>query len=198
MKGLKNISVWHKHLGKHSVIAEMLNLKTHIDQNSGFCFGVVFAIEIAEEILKEEGHLYCLGDIVHNDEEVKRLEQLGLEIISHSELEKIKGGKVLIRAHGEPPETRLVLMVAQRLGAAHLLGGVVFSSVVWRAGIAVGRARGIRRRGRRRSRHGCVRWIALADRVACQSEPFARIRQPIATAHTGTGYRGRSSLRNYS
>ena len=105
MKGLKNISVWHKHLGKHSVIAEMLNLKTHIDQNSGFCFGVVFAIEIAEEILKEEGHLYCLGDIVHNDEEVKRLEQLGLEIISHSELEKIKGGKVLIRAHGEPPET---------------------------------------------------------------------------------------------
>ena len=105
MNILKNISIWCKHLDEHSVTAEMLNLKTYIDQNSGFCFGVVFAIEIAEEILKDEGHLYCLGDIVHNDEEVKRLEQLGLEIISHRELENIKGGKVLIRAHGEPPET---------------------------------------------------------------------------------------------
>lgn len=83
----------------------MLNLKTHIDQNSGFCFGVVYAIEIAEEILNTEGHLYCLGDIVHNDEEVKRLEAKGLKIISHDELRNIRDEKVLIRAHGEPPAT---------------------------------------------------------------------------------------------
>ena len=83
----------------------MLNLKTHIDQNSGFCFGVVYAIEIAEEILNTEGHLYCLGDIVHNDEEVKRLEAKGLKIISHDELKNIQDEKVLIRAHGEPPAT---------------------------------------------------------------------------------------------
>ncbi|XOV95382.1 MAG: 4-hydroxy-3-methylbut-2-enyl diphosphate reductase [Bacteroidota bacterium] len=83
----------------------MLNLQTNIDKNSGFCFGVVYAIEIAEEILKSEGHLYCLGDIVHNDEEVKRLEVLGLKIISHEELNFIQDEKVLIRAHGEPPST---------------------------------------------------------------------------------------------
>ena len=83
----------------------MLNLKVDIDQHSGFCFGVVFAIEMAEEILKEEGHLYCLGDIVHNDEEVKRLEKLGLEIINYDELKSIHHSKVLIRAHGEPPST---------------------------------------------------------------------------------------------
>ncbi len=83
----------------------MLNLRVHIDQNSGFCFGVVYAIEIAEEILDTEGHLYCLGDIVHNDEEVRRLERKGLKIISHDELRNIKGEKVLIRAHGEPPST---------------------------------------------------------------------------------------------
>ncbi len=83
----------------------MLNLKTHIDQNSGFCFGVVYAIEIAEEILNTDGHLFCLGDIVHNDEEVKRLEAKGLKIISHEQLRSIKNEKVLIRAHGEPPST---------------------------------------------------------------------------------------------
>ena len=83
----------------------MLKLHTHIDQNSGFCFGVVYAIEIAEEILNTDGHLYCLGDIVHNDEEVKRLEAKGLKIISHDELQSIKDAKVLIRAHGEPPST---------------------------------------------------------------------------------------------
>ncbi|MFT4738170.1 MAG: 4-hydroxy-3-methylbut-2-enyl diphosphate reductase [Cyclobacteriaceae bacterium] len=83
----------------------MLNLGVHIDQNSGFCFGVVYAIEMAEEILDEEGHLFCLGDIVHNDEEVRRLEAKGLKIISYEELKNIKGQKVLIRAHGEPPST---------------------------------------------------------------------------------------------
>ena len=83
----------------------MLNLSVHIDTNSGFCFGVVYAIEMAEEILLNEGILYCLGDIVHNDEEVKRLEGLGLRIIGHEDLKNIKGSKVLIRAHGEPPST---------------------------------------------------------------------------------------------
>ena len=83
----------------------MLNLKVSIDPNSGFCFGVVYAIEMAEDILEEQGSLYCLGDIVHNDEEVKRLEQKGLQIINHQDLEKIRDEKVLIRAHGEPPST---------------------------------------------------------------------------------------------
>lgn len=83
----------------------MLNLRVNIDDNSGFCFGVVYAIEMAEDLLSTEGHLYCLGDIVHNDEEVKRLEAKGLKIISHDELKDIKDANVLIRAHGEPPST---------------------------------------------------------------------------------------------
>ncbi|MDN3689749.1 4-hydroxy-3-methylbut-2-enyl diphosphate reductase [Cyclobacterium jeungdonense] len=83
----------------------MLNLDVHIDQHSGFCFGVVYAIEMAEEILDNEGRLYCLGDIVHNDEEVKRLTKKGLVIIDHESLNNLKNEKVLIRAHGEPPST---------------------------------------------------------------------------------------------
>jgi 4-hydroxy-3-methylbut-2-en-1-yl diphosphate reductase len=83
----------------------MLNLKVNIDNNSGFCFGVVYAIEMAEDILDEHGRLYCLGDIVHNDEEVNRLENKGLKIISHENLKDLHGEKVLIRAHGEPPST---------------------------------------------------------------------------------------------
>lgn len=83
----------------------MLNLKVEIDNNSGFCFGVVYAIEMAEDILDEHGHLYCLGDIVHNDEEVRRLEKKGLRIINHQDLKNLRGEKVLIRAHGEPPST---------------------------------------------------------------------------------------------
>lgn len=81
------------------------NLKVTIDQDSGFCFGVVYAIDMAEDILAEDGYLYCLGDIVHNDEEVARLKEKGLKIISHEELAQIKNEKVLIRAHGEAPET---------------------------------------------------------------------------------------------
>jgi 4-hydroxy-3-methylbut-2-enyl diphosphate reductase len=88
----------------------MLNLEVSIDQLSGFCFGVVYAIEMAEEILKEEGKLYCLGDIVHNDEEVKRLENMGLRVINHHQLEGISGEKVLIRAHGEPASTYQIAM----------------------------------------------------------------------------------------
>ncbi|MEO6149049.1 MAG: 4-hydroxy-3-methylbut-2-enyl diphosphate reductase [Mucilaginibacter sp.] len=81
------------------------NLKVTIDQDSGFCFGVVFAIDMAEEILDEEGYLYCLGDIVHNDEEVSRLKAKGLRIIDHDEMKELHHEKVLIRAHGEAPET---------------------------------------------------------------------------------------------
>ncbi|MFM2136504.1 MAG: hypothetical protein RL021_1904 [Bacteroidota bacterium] len=80
-------------------------LHVTIDPNSGFCFGVVYAIQLAEEILREEGHLYCLGDIVHNDEEIARLKEMGLKIISHEDLGKLHDEKILIRAHGEPPNT---------------------------------------------------------------------------------------------
>lgn len=83
----------------------MLQLNVAIDQNSGFCFGVVYAIEMAEDILEEDGYLFCLGDIVHNDEEVRRLERKGLRIIDHEILSQLKNEKVLIRAHGEPPST---------------------------------------------------------------------------------------------
>lgn len=83
----------------------MLHLQVTIDANSGFCFGVVYAIEMAEDILEEQGHLYCLGDIVHNDEEVKRLEKKGLKIINYTDLRQLRNEKVLIRAHGEPPST---------------------------------------------------------------------------------------------
>ncbi|WPP51553.1 4-hydroxy-3-methylbut-2-enyl diphosphate reductase [Catalinimonas niigatensis] len=83
----------------------MLCLKVDIDNNSGFCFGVVYAIEMAEDILDEQQHLYCLGDIVHNDEEVRRLEKKGLKIINHDDLKNLRNEKVLIRAHGEPPST---------------------------------------------------------------------------------------------
>jgi 4-hydroxy-3-methylbut-2-en-1-yl diphosphate reductase len=83
----------------------MLNLQVTIDHNSGFCFGVVYAIEMAEDILDEQGYLYCLGDIVHNDEEVKRLESKGLRVITHADLAGLQNEKVLIRAHGEPPST---------------------------------------------------------------------------------------------
>ena len=83
----------------------MLNLRVHIDPNSGFCFGVIYAIQMAEDILDEQGYLFCLGDIVHNDEEVQRLEKRGLRIINHDTLKELKNEHVLIRAHGEPPST---------------------------------------------------------------------------------------------
>jgi 4-hydroxy-3-methylbut-2-en-1-yl diphosphate reductase len=75
-----------------------------IDKNSGYCFGVEFAIQMAEDEM-QEGELYCLGDIVHNGMEVQRLNAKGLKIIDREELKEIKNAKVLIRAHGEPPET---------------------------------------------------------------------------------------------
>src|SRR3546814_19027065 len=83
----------------------MLELQATIDKDSGFCFGVVYAIDMAEQILDEDGYLYCLGDIVHNDEEVARLKESGLRIIDHEALKQLRGEKVLIREHGEAPET---------------------------------------------------------------------------------------------
>ncbi len=76
-----------------------------IDKNSGYCFGVEFAIQMAEDELSDSGTLYCLGDIVHNAMEVARLQQKGLIIIKNEDLPQLHDCKVLIRAHGEPPET---------------------------------------------------------------------------------------------
>ncbi len=76
-----------------------------IDKNSGYCFGVEFAIQMAEDEMLDGNNLYCLGDIVHNDMEVQRLHQKGLRIIDRTDLAELRDCKVLIRAHGEPPET---------------------------------------------------------------------------------------------
>lgn len=80
-------------------------VKVEIDEKSGFCFGVVNAIKKAEEELDKGGVLYCLGDIVHNGREVERLAKMGLVTITHEEFKNLKNVKVLLRAHGEPPET---------------------------------------------------------------------------------------------
>lgn len=76
-----------------------------IDSKSGFCFGVVTAIRKAEDELAAAGSLYCLGDIVHNSNEVERLRRRGLITITHNDLARLRGVKVLLRAHGEPPST---------------------------------------------------------------------------------------------
>ena len=76
-----------------------------IDDNAGYCFGVVKAIGAAESELHRTGRLYCLGDIVHNSAEVERLRKEGLQVIDHAALDNLEGKKVLIRAHGEPPST---------------------------------------------------------------------------------------------
>ena len=76
-----------------------------IDKDSGFCFGVVTAINKAEEELSKGATLYCLGDIVHNNREVERLKTMGLITINHDEFRQLHDVKVLLRAHGEPPET---------------------------------------------------------------------------------------------
>ena len=81
----------------------MLNIE--IDKKSGFCFGVVKAISIAEEELAKGDTLYCLGDIVHNGQEVERLTRLGLITIDHEQFAQLHDAKVLLRAHGEPPAT---------------------------------------------------------------------------------------------
>ena len=84
-----------------------------IDDNSGFCFGVVRAIGEAESALERVGDVYSLGDIVHNRVEVQRLEQLGLHTISHEDMPRLEGRTLLIRAHGEPLHT---YRMAEELG----------------------------------------------------------------------------------
>lgn len=80
-------------------------LQIEIDEGSGFCFGVTTAIKKAEEELAKGTKLYCLGDIVHNSMEVERLTQQGLITINHDQLRELHDATVLLRAHGEPPET---------------------------------------------------------------------------------------------
>lgn len=80
-------------------------MKIEIEESSGFCFGVENAIKLAEETLASGEVVYCLGQIVHNEIEVERLEKLGLVTIDHRKFSELKDCKVLIRAHGEPPET---------------------------------------------------------------------------------------------
>ena len=79
-------------------------MKVTIDEYSGFCFGVTAAIEAAERELKV-GPLFCLGDIVHNGQEVERLDRLGLVTIDYDDLRTLRNVRVLLRAHGEPPST---------------------------------------------------------------------------------------------
>lgn len=84
-----------------------------IDPNSGFCFGVTRAIQAAESEL-QKGSLYCLGDIVHNGQEVARLEMKGLATIDYDDLRTLPShSRVLLRAHGEPPST---YWIAQQRG----------------------------------------------------------------------------------
>lgn len=83
----------------------MANMRVTIDDNSGFCFGVVRAIDVAEESLRRVGDVYSLGDIVHNRIEVQRLEELGLHTVTAEDMEQLGGKTLLIRAHGEPPRT---------------------------------------------------------------------------------------------
>ncbi len=80
-------------------------LEVEVDKSAGFCFGVVEAIKSAEKVLENNTSLNCLGQIVHNEEEVRRLKEKGLNVISKDDFSSLKNKKVLIRAHGEPPET---------------------------------------------------------------------------------------------
>lgn len=82
-----------------------MNINIEIDENSGFCFGVTTAIRKVEEELRYGTQLYCLGDIVHNGKECDRLYRLGLKTINHEEYSRLHNAKVLLRAHGEPPQT---------------------------------------------------------------------------------------------
>jgi len=76
-----------------------------IDQSSGFCWGVVRTVDIAEEEMRESPELYSLGPVIHNPKEIERLRSLGLETVTHKDFGRLAGKRVLIRAHGEPPST---------------------------------------------------------------------------------------------
>ncbi|HOV10462.1 MAG TPA: 4-hydroxy-3-methylbut-2-enyl diphosphate reductase [Bacteroidales bacterium] len=86
----------------------MLKLDVEIEPNSGFCFGVKNAIKKAEEVLDSGEELFCLGEIVHNEQEIQRLVGRGMKIISQSEFRELKNKTVLFRAHGEPPASYLL------------------------------------------------------------------------------------------
>lgn len=87
---------------------DRLFLKVSINEDSGFCFGVITAIKKAEELLDKGIEVYCVGQIVHNDEEVNRLEKKGLKTINHEELELLHNKTILFRAHGEPTSSYVV------------------------------------------------------------------------------------------
>ncbi len=80
-------------------------MKIEVQHGSGFCFGVTRAVEAIEENLQISGTLKCLGQVVHNPVEISRLLEKGMELVDHSAMEEMDGGTVLVRAHGEPPET---------------------------------------------------------------------------------------------
>ena len=93
---------------KHSITIKSLSIKAMkvvIDDKSGFCFGVVRAISEAEQALSQRGEVCSLGDIVHNRMEVQRLEALGLRTVTHADIPTLKGARMVVRAHGEPPAT---------------------------------------------------------------------------------------------
>ena len=110
-------------------------MHVEIDDKSGFCFGVVRAIGEAERLLSSGGEVYSLGDIVHNRIEVQRLERMGLHTVGHDDLPRLRGCRLLVRAHGEPPSTfararelgidvadatcPVVAKLQQRVAAAH-------------------------------------------------------------------------------
>ncbi len=87
----------------------LIMVEVVIDTYSGFCFGVKKAIASADALLNNNEELYCVGDIVHNDAEAERLRRLGMKIISYNEVDSIKNGTVLFRAHGEPPSSYQII-----------------------------------------------------------------------------------------
>ena len=102
----KHPSLWERQrVGEPCSGMGLERLSIEIDNGSGFCFGVTTAIRKAEEELAKGTTLYCLGDIVHNGMECERLQQMGLVTINHDDLRRLHNVKVLLRAHGEPPET---------------------------------------------------------------------------------------------
>lgn len=121
---------------------ERLNLSVIVNPNAGFCHGVKHAVHLAEELLASGKEVYCVGMIVHNGEEVSRLEKLGLKTISYEDLSKLHGKTILFRAHGESPSTyvlaesngntvvdascRVVLKLQDRIRKSHENGQSVY------------------------------------------------------------------------